>query len=230
MALFEEEYPVIADHIANCDQLEANQRQECFETINGDGTRPRNELAIKANEYFRTHKMLGEEFRDRAALGKLGHLHLWTALEANSDVTESLDESYLDLGRIRESYKAGEVEKLIEMLQCLEDVPFKYVVWGFHNGLQPFMGVDVERLPCRLALNSIDINDYLPFEINVPPTVAVHEATAFDAGFFDLWCPGGLTCPLHECDGETGLREAVMPGDELDNAWVSFRYVNFPEF
>lgn len=229
MAVFEDEYHIIAQHITECTQLTEEEKQQFFDEINGDGNKSKDELTLHAENYFRSRKMIGEEFRERESLSSLGHLHSWTALEVNSDVNEILGEAHMSFFSIRESYMTGSKDKLVEMLECLEDIPLKYVVWGFYNGLHPFGGVDMERLPCILALNSTDLHDYFPFEISVPADAAVHEATAFDAGMFDLWCPGGYTCPLHECDNENGLREAIMPGTGLNEAWVSFNYASFPE-
>jgi len=229
MQHFRDEFPQIADNILQCNQLSTDDKNAFFAEFDGASHASKKALKEHAERYFNSRKLKGSNFEHRASLRCLGHLHLWSALASDLDLLEFLEDIPLDLRDVRDSVSVGNWDKLEEMLECLEGVTLRYVVWGFYNNDDlPFSGIDLKMLPCRLALESIDIEDYFPFEVTVPTDEPVHEATAFDAGLFDLWRPGGWTTPLASCSSEAPLREAVMPGEGLDGGWVQFDYATTP--
>ena len=105
------------------------------------------------------------------------------------------------------------------------------VVWCFRatNSVAPFRKISLTLLPCRLGLEKLDQNDYLPLEIHVPTDLLARKATAFDGAFQPYWSPGGLSCPRNECPGEPGLPEVVVPGKSTDHVnGLTYRHAKVP--
>lgn len=188
-------------------------------------------MAAFANKYFQDHKLKGPAFEE---VERLGHLHEWTALKTYLIDHGPLEETGLDVDEYRISAATGDWNELEEMLECLKNVPInEYVVWGFKAETEyPFVGASIKTLPCQLGLDQADPDDYFPIEIHIPEGAEVRETTAFDPDFGDhqYWRPGGWTHPRPECEDKTGQREAVMPGPQMPNGWISFAQAARPQF
>ena len=232
MVSFSTEFPNIAKNIQNCKQITKLGKDQFFEEIDSASHTTRENMREHAEDYFRANKLRGEIINDPKDLTRLGHLHQWTMLLLNPDVMEALEDAPFDIRDYQDAVRIEDWDKLEELLECLEGIPINnYVMWGFlSNDNLPFQGLEMENLPCRLALDSILPDVYFPFELQVPTDADVRETTAFDAGFFDRWCPGGWTCPRHECNDEDPLREAVVPGLGMPGGWVTFDLATRPRF
>ena len=231
MVSFDTEFPTVAENIRNCVRLTDIQKKNFFTEIDGASHGTREKMKEDAEIYFYAKKFLGEQFRDRDDLTRLGNLHGWSALRNDGRAKKIFRDTPYGIEGYQDAVKTGDWSKLGEMLEYLEDIPLGYVIWGFRGeDNAPFVGIDLADLPCRLALGSVDPDAYFPVEIKVPEDAEVREATAFDAGIFDLWCPGGWTCPRSECQDKPGLREAVIPGAYMPGGWVTFGHTFPPEF
>lgn len=208
MSTFTIFFPKQAENIANCNQLPDAAKKAFFDE--SAGFKDKTQIERHARDYFRAHKFLGNDV-PMPGIEVVGRLHDWTALErqlAALHVTSDKVAAY------RDSVKAGELDAIGELLDCLEDEPMPPVVWCFRNGkaASAFSGTSLESLPCRLGLEKLSKDEYVPFDIVLRSDVTVKNASAFDAGMNTYWCPGGRTCPRAECSDKSGFEEVVMPG------------------
>ncbi len=99
-------------------------------------------------------------------------------------------------------------------------------MWSFKNDSSyddPFEAMG--DLPCRLGLPRLK-PPYVGWGHALPDHIAAHIPTAFDAGIFPTWHPGGTTKPLATCPGESGLGEYVHQPTSTTDVLVAFREIS----
>ena len=89
-----------------------------------------------------------------------------------------------------------------------------YMMWSFRNPKvphDPFSGIDLGGLPCRLGLPSFGVPEHVGFGHARREKCKYKKPTAFDAGLGEQWVVGGFTKPLPPCAGKypKGLPEVV---------------------
>ena len=231
MESFEIVFPVAARNIKKCEQLADDDKGIFFALIDGAGHATSRDMEEHAEDFFRANRMRGAVCAHRDGITRLGHLHQWSALLGDDGAMEVLRDAPFDIRDYQDAVKTEDWMMLEEMLDYLEDVPINYVVWGFlSNGKSPYNGIDLRTLPCRLGLEPVDPDAFFPIEIEVPADAQLNEATAFDAGFFVFWCPGGWTCPRPECPDADGFREVITLGANVPGGWVTFDHAAPPYF
>ena len=88
-----------------------------------------------------------------------------------------------------------------------------FMMWSYRNDMDtfdPFNGIIVHDLPCRLGLSSFGLEHYA-FGHMLPVNKKARQPTAFDGGLCPQWMPGGLTRPHDPCKAKygKGLPEVV---------------------
>lgn len=225
---FEDCFSRQALNIKNCTQLSEEQKNNFFDTM---AHAANDEIVVRkmAEEYFRDtdpktkkkRKLCGESIvlTDETCLGRM---HKWKAIEdelreckINGDIVPA--EAVLGWKeRFFTGNSAIKRNVLEEVLETLQDFNAKspYIIWAFlYKEIdRPFAKENIEELPCRLGLENIMTNEYLPMELKHDLAVDAKKPTAFDAELDKYWCPGGRTCARNECAGKNGFEEAVMSG------------------
>ncbi|NOS89333.1 MAG: hypothetical protein HOP34_12510 [Methylococcaceae bacterium] len=205
----------------------------------------------KANEYFHNNQFTGQQLtlKKSERLGRLqswnGFInHIEPLLPPrNKDI---FDKDKLE--SIKRKVKHGDLSAAEEIFNLVEEalkpylipkrpltlgkipkppltlgeIPIPPLTWCFRADTPaPFEGIHLDSLPCRLGLKYLDIQKYLPIEITPPLNIVAKIPTAFDAGLFVHWRPGGKTCHRDgcECQQKDGLDEVViMDGLTYDHA------------
>lgn len=87
------------------------------------------------------------------------------------------------------------------------------LMWSYRNTdpADPFAGIEINDLPCRLALPSYAASEHVAFGHYVSAENRPCVPTFFDAGLSNEWRPGGKTHPLPPCKPKysEGLPEVV---------------------
>jgi len=96
-----------------------------------------------------------------------------------------------------------------------------YLMWSYRNTLNvtdPFDGITLADLPCRLALPSFGSGQHIAFGHRKHTSTRYTIPTAFDAGLSQEWVPGGKTKPLSSCARRypEGLPEIVHGPTQFD--------------
>lgn len=225
---FESFFPIQAANISNCRQLSDRQKQDFLDAMNLDRA-DKKSIEDAARRYFRQdgRKLCGNAI----SVGqntRVGRLHIWSAIEvliarcrnsgdfntARQSMTREWQNRFRD-GDHKE--KVNVIEEVVEFLEELH-ASSPPIIWAFLfvESEKPFDGVNFNELPCRLGLENISSDEYLPFEIELPSDCDARTPTAFDAGMDEHWCPGGRTCPRKECVkknvAQSGFQEIVLRG------------------
>jgi hypothetical protein len=211
LANFEDWFPKQAANVRTCSELSKDDKSLFFNELDGVGHAAASDAERHARAYFHAHKFLGGTVSLRSSRERLGRLHEWTAVEwlaSRASVPRDKLDSY------RDSVRVGDMSIVDELLDLLGAQPMPPVVWCFRDSAadSPFRAVDAATLPCRLALDKLAKDDYLPLEIQMPSSAVARKSTAFDAAFQQHWCPGGTSCPRTECRDQNGLPEVVVAG------------------
>jgi len=227
---FEKHFPKQTQNINGCNQLNSEAKAAFFTEIDSIDEEDKVAVEQAAEKHFHKNSFRGNVV-ELTLDERLGHLQRWSSfIDFIRSIAPSKDAEKDKLDETINKVSGGEldaVDAVNEMLDLLGlgETPMTPLVWCFRTRTQsPFVGLDLDSLPCRLGLHgNLDKANYFPMEIT-PPAIEIRTPTAFDAGMFEHWCPGGKTCPRDEdqCKGQEGLEEVVI------NGGLAYKHVKTP--
>ena len=119
--------------------------------------------------------------------------------------------SNIDMNTIRKKLLQNSNVELSDFEDLSEIRIRKYQMWCFSNGKNKSLldGHEPEDLSLKLALQDTTCEKFL-FEVGKPEKNSAFKPTVFDAGFGELWEPGGYTVPIGKFKGTKGLEEVLV--------------------
>ena len=219
---FEDCFPAQALNIKKCTQLSDEQKKDFFDAMS-HADKDKEVVKDLAENYFRGsgRKLCGESvvLTDETHLGRM---HEWKAIEdelrkctINGNIAPAQNVLGWKKGFLTDdsTIKRKMFEEVMEALQGLQAEP-PPIIWAFLFKAKdgPFAKENFDELPCRLGLEDVVSNEYLPMELKKSLVSEAKKPTAFDAELYEYLCPGGRTCPRDECSGKNGFEEVVMGG------------------
>jgi hypothetical protein len=183
-------------------------------------------LVAHAECFFRANKLLGpaEPLSTDEVLGTVrSRTALLERLMACAGLTRSNAAALLSNWVLFDSSDLqDEVQTLLGDAKVSQ-----YMTWSYRNAkdqYDPFNGVDLQDLPCRLGLPSMGADHYA-FGHMLPAASAPRKPTAFDGGMNEQWIPGGYTLPYGACQPKysVGLPEVVHEPNRFRNIYTSLK-------
>lgn len=168
-----------------------------------------------ANSFCHTAQLKGPVV-DRSAAEVLGHGHdkkeflalITERYNMSKDAAEALLRHWRSLDATQQ---IAEVRNRIGELEMA-----RYLMWSFRDPAgadDPFAATALSDLACRLGFEEHPGKSYVYWGVSIPPDVATHRPTAFDADMLHLarWHAGGKTIPNAACRARYayGLPEVV---------------------
>ncbi|MCU0786225.1 MAG: hypothetical protein MUF81_19695 [Verrucomicrobia bacterium] len=194
-------------------------------------THKKGDISEHAVSFFRANKLKGAAIllnRDEV----LGSVRAKTALVARLRVCAKI--SRIKTLRHLADWVGFDVNKLQSEIENLlgDALIGQFVMWSYRNerdAYDPFSGVVVRDLPCRLGLPSFPKEDHYAFGHMMPDSKArrVRTPTAFDGELYQQWIPGGFTRPHDACKStySDGLPEVVHRPNNFKNIYTKLKEI-----
>jgi hypothetical protein len=131
-------------------------------------------------------------------------------LEITEDILNDADKSEECLGVKAKPYNTMNSLRIAKTQRFIE--------WSFVHNLEltKIEKRELNNLVCRAGLSATINKKNLIYNHSLE-TKKVYNPTVFDAGFYDVFLPGGFTQPLEPCKEEDGLNEFVHEANLFQN-------------
>jgi hypothetical protein len=218
---FKSEFPQSLYNIENDNTLNETQKESFFEYLSHFSASK--EIHDYCNNFFwnSNNQLLGQ-IVSLEANENLGRIQTMQSLRKRLFDTRKIKKRKYLSNLINDILGSDTNLRLTKIKLYFGDENISTVhMWSFRgkkDRIKPFLGEELEKLPCLLGLSEIK-KYYIGFTHKLPITSNPQKPTFFDAGLFIHWRPGGNTKPIESCNKEnnSGFEELIHKSSQFND-------------